>query len=129
MALVPHNFDLPFNIQRCSHVHCIVTDLDESRRFYVDIMGMIETERTNNTTATKGYQSEPKGTKTIVPPDGLLGQRYRRGQLCDRSRHRAQPFSSARCSPESLMPGDRRQNAISRRRRVFARLRQVSERF
>lgn len=49
MSVVPHNFDLPFNIQRCSHVHCTVKDLDASRRFYVDIMGMIETERTNST--------------------------------------------------------------------------------
>jgi len=49
MALVNHNFDLPFNIQRCSHVHCIVKDLDASHRFYVDIMGFIETERTDDT--------------------------------------------------------------------------------
>jgi len=49
MGLVKHNFDLPFNIIRCSHVECTVKDLDASRRFYVDIMGMIETERTEDT--------------------------------------------------------------------------------
>ena len=46
MTLIPHNFDLPFNIIRCSHVEYAVTDLDASRRFYVDTLGMILTERT-----------------------------------------------------------------------------------
>lgn len=49
MGLIQHNYDLPFNIQRCSHVHYTVKDLDASRRFYVDIMGFIESERTEST--------------------------------------------------------------------------------
>ncbi len=48
MALVPHNFDLPFNIIRCSHVEYGVTDLEASRKFYVDCFGMIESERTSD---------------------------------------------------------------------------------
>ena len=58
MALIPHNFDLPFNIQRCSHVHCTVKDLDASRRFYVDIMGFIETERTKDTIYLRGLEEK-----------------------------------------------------------------------
>lgn len=49
MSILPHNFDKPFNIQRCSHVHCTVKDLDASYRFYVDIMGFIVSERTDDT--------------------------------------------------------------------------------
>lgn len=48
MALVEHNFNLPFNIIRCSHVEYGVTDLDASRKFYVDTLGLIETERTDD---------------------------------------------------------------------------------
>jgi len=58
MALVDHNFNLPFNIQRCSHVMCTVKDLDASRKFYVDIMGMIETERTNDTLYLRGLEEK-----------------------------------------------------------------------
>ena len=45
MGLINHRFDLPFNIVRCSHVELGVKDLEASRKFYVDIIGMIETER------------------------------------------------------------------------------------
>ena len=48
MALVEHNFNLPFNIIRCSHVEYGVTDLEASRKFYVDILGLIETEKTED---------------------------------------------------------------------------------
>lgn len=48
MALINHNFNLPFNILRCSHVEYGVTDLDKSRHFYVDTLGFIETETTND---------------------------------------------------------------------------------
>jgi len=58
MALIKHNFDLPFNIQRCSHVTCTVKDLDASRKFYVDIMGMIETERTADALYLRGLEEK-----------------------------------------------------------------------
>ena len=58
MALVAHNYNLPFNIQRCSHVHCIVKDLDASRKFYVDIMGFVETERKNDTLYLRGLEEK-----------------------------------------------------------------------
>ena len=58
MALIPHNFDLPFNIQRCSHVHYTVKDLDISRKFYVNILGFVETERTKNTIYLRGLEEK-----------------------------------------------------------------------
>lgn len=48
MGLIPHNFDLPFNIIRCSHVEYAVKDLDASQKFYVDTLGFILTERTED---------------------------------------------------------------------------------
>ena len=47
-GLIPHNFDLPFNVLRCSHVEYGVTDLAASRRFYADTLGLIVTEETSD---------------------------------------------------------------------------------
>ena len=58
MGLINNNFSLPFNIIRCSHVECGVKDLDASRKFYVEIMGMIETERTNDTLYLRGLEEK-----------------------------------------------------------------------
>ncbi len=58
MSLVDHNHDLPFNIVRCSHVEYGVKDLDASRKFYVDIMGFIETERTDDTLYLRGLEEK-----------------------------------------------------------------------
>ncbi len=46
--LVPHNFSLPFNILRCSYGILGVKDLAVSKKFYADIIGLIETETTDN---------------------------------------------------------------------------------
>jgi len=40
MPLPQHIFDPPFNIVRCSHVVLTVRDLEASRRFYQDIIGL-----------------------------------------------------------------------------------------
>jgi len=57
-GLIQHNFDLPFNILRCSHVDYGVTDLDASRHFYVDTLGLIETERTADTIYLRGLEEQ-----------------------------------------------------------------------
>lgn len=46
--LIPHNFSLPFNILRCSYGILGVKDLAVSKKFYADIIGLIETETTDN---------------------------------------------------------------------------------
>jgi catechol 2,3-dioxygenase len=48
MQVLEHNFNLPFNILRCSHVEYGVTDLDASYQFYVNTLGFIESERTDD---------------------------------------------------------------------------------
>jgi catechol 2,3-dioxygenase len=48
MPVIPHNFDLPFNILRVSYAELGVTDLDASAKFYIDTLGLIETERTDD---------------------------------------------------------------------------------
>ena len=45
-------------VRTCSHVHCTVKDLDTSRRFYVDIMGFVETERTKDTIYLRGLEEK-----------------------------------------------------------------------
>jgi catechol 2,3-dioxygenase len=46
--VIPHNFDLPFNILRCSYGILGVQNLDTSSKFYTEIIGLIETETTSN---------------------------------------------------------------------------------
>jgi catechol 2,3-dioxygenase len=46
MALIENNFDLPFNIIRCSYGILGVKDLDASKKFYTEAIGLIETETT-----------------------------------------------------------------------------------
>ena len=58
MALVEHNHNLPFNIIRCSHIEYGVKDLDATHRFYVDIMGFIETERTSDTLYVRALEEQ-----------------------------------------------------------------------
>ena len=58
MGLVETNFDLPFNIVRCSHVDCGVKNLEESRHFYVNIMGFVETERTEDALYLRGLEEK-----------------------------------------------------------------------
>ncbi|MDZ7878618.1 MAG: 3,4-dihydroxyphenylacetate 2,3-dioxygenase [Saprospiraceae bacterium] len=48
MPVIQHNFNLPFNIIRCSYGILGVKDLAASRHFYADTIGLIETETTEN---------------------------------------------------------------------------------
>ncbi len=44
MPIPAPNFDPPFNILRLSHVELVVTDLAQSRKFYVDTLGLQVTD-------------------------------------------------------------------------------------
>jgi catechol 2,3-dioxygenase len=48
MAIIKHNFDLPFNIIRCSYGILGVTNLAASKKFYADTIGLVETETTED---------------------------------------------------------------------------------
>ena len=56
MPIRPANPDPPFNIVRLSHIELGVTDLERSSAFYVDILGLIETERTEDTLYLRGLE-------------------------------------------------------------------------
>jgi catechol 2,3-dioxygenase len=46
--LIPHNFNLPFNIIRCSYGILGVKNLAISKKFYTEAIGLIETETTSD---------------------------------------------------------------------------------
>ncbi|MCA9968491.1 MAG: VOC family protein, partial [Anaerolineales bacterium] len=46
----------PFNIIRLSHIELGVTDLERSRHFYVETLGLIETERVGNSLYLRGVE-------------------------------------------------------------------------
>ncbi len=46
----------PFDIVRVAHAEFVVADLDASRHFYVDLLGLIETARTDDALYLRGYE-------------------------------------------------------------------------
>ncbi len=58
MSLINNNFDLPFNVLRCAYVEYGVTDLEASRKFYVDILGLILTEQTEDSLYLRGLEEQ-----------------------------------------------------------------------
>jgi len=47
---------VPWNIVRVAHVELVVTDLERSRRFYVDLLGLAVTEETDDAIYLRGYE-------------------------------------------------------------------------
>lgn len=54
MPIPTPNYHPPFNITRASHVILTVKDLDASYNHYVEILGLIQTERTSDTLYLRG---------------------------------------------------------------------------
>jgi len=50
------NFDPPFTITRASHVSIAVTDLEASRDFYRDVIGLVVTEETGDAVYLRGLE-------------------------------------------------------------------------
>ncbi len=46
----------PFDIMRAASVEFLVTDLDASQRFYVDLLGLVLTERTDDALYLRGWE-------------------------------------------------------------------------
>jgi catechol 2,3-dioxygenase len=56
-AVLTRQFARPaFDIVRAAHAELEVTDLDASRAFYVDVLGLIETERTADAVHLRGWE-------------------------------------------------------------------------
>ena len=58
MALIPHNFDLPFNILRCAYIEYGVTNLEASLHFYGDTLGLIHTETVDDAMYFRGIEEQ-----------------------------------------------------------------------
>ena len=56
-AVLSREFAPPaFDIVRAAHAELEVTDLEASRAFYVDVLGLIETERTDDRIYLRGWE-------------------------------------------------------------------------
>src|SRR5262245_5815572 len=56
MNLPEKNLDTPFNITRTSHVVLTVKDLEQSRLFYTEVVGLVVTEQTGDTLYLRGVE-------------------------------------------------------------------------
>jgi catechol 2,3-dioxygenase len=56
MNLPETNLDKPFNITRTSHVVLTVKDLEQSRLFYTEVVGLVVTEESNGTLYLRGVE-------------------------------------------------------------------------
>ena len=56
MNLPEKNLDTPFNITRTSHVVLTVKDLEQSRLFYTEVVGLVVTEQTSDTLYLRGIE-------------------------------------------------------------------------
>ena len=56
MDLPETNLDTPFNITRTSHVVLTVKDLEQSRLFYTEVVGLMVTEQTGDTLYLRGIE-------------------------------------------------------------------------
>lgn len=59
----------PFNIVRMSHVEFGVTNLDRARRFYVDTLGLVETERVEHTLYLRGLEERNHHSFVLTESD------------------------------------------------------------
>jgi catechol 2,3-dioxygenase len=67
----------PFNIVRLSHIELGVANLEASRRFYVDTLGLIETEQTGNSLYLRGL--EERNHHSFVLTEAQAGKAMRLG--------------------------------------------------
>src|SRR4029078_1963643 len=56
MDIPEKNLDTPFNITRSSHVVLTVRDLEKSRLFYTEVVGLVVTEQAGGTTYLRGVE-------------------------------------------------------------------------
>lgn len=69
MAVITHASPPPFNIVRCSHVELGVADLERTRAFYVDALGMIESDHTADALYLRGLEERNHHSFVLVQSD------------------------------------------------------------
>lgn len=66
----------PFNIIRMSHIELGVTDLDASRKFYTEILGLIETEQVGDSIYLRGLEERNHHSFVLTKMDEPTVKRF-----------------------------------------------------
>ncbi|MFT5195562.1 MAG: catechol 2,3-dioxygenase [Cellvibrionaceae bacterium] len=76
MSIPPTNYYPPFNITRASHVVLNVKDLQASKAHYVDMLGMVMTEMTNDALYLRGIDERSHHSVVLQKSDepGTVGR-------------------------------------------------------
>jgi catechol 2,3-dioxygenase len=69
--LLPHNFNLPFNIIRCSYGILGVKNLAVSKKFYTEAIGLIETETTSDATYLRCLEERQHHSFVLIQDERL----------------------------------------------------------
>ncbi len=70
MPVPQTNFSPPFNITRASHVVLTVRDMEESRRFYTEVIGLLVTHESESETFLRGVEESCHHSLVLVRRDG-----------------------------------------------------------
>jgi catechol 2,3-dioxygenase len=88
MKLVHEQVRTPWDIVRAAHAELVVTDLDASERFYVDLLGLVVSERTPDALYLRGWEERLHHSLTLrvgpAPAVGHLAFRVREEEDLDR---------------------------------------------
>lgn len=92
MAIPETNFDPPFNLTRASHVRLTTPDLEASRRFYEEVIGLVVSDADADTVYMRGVQEICHHSLTLTRAKGdavceAVGFRVFREEDLDRAKH------------------------------------------
>lgn len=104
MADFDFSYDRPgFDIVRCAHAEYVVTDLERSRRFYVDLLGLVVTEEHTDALYLRGYEERLHHSLVLrrgeAPYIGHISFRVASGRDLDALE---EYFSSSGCEPQRV---------------------------
>lgn len=91
MFLVDVEQNPPFNITRASHVRYLVKDLDESLRFYTEVLGFVVSDRESGTAYLRGIEEACHHSVVLTaspeaPKAECVGMRVRSDEDLERAR-------------------------------------------
>jgi catechol 2,3-dioxygenase len=101
MPLRPANPEPPFHVVRLSHVELGVRDLERSRAFYVDVLGLVETERTSNALYLRGLEERAHHSFVLSKADAPVAKRLAYKVASEEDLDKAAAYFKARGLPVS----------------------------
>lgn len=97
----------PFEVVRAAHPELVVTDLGESRHFYVDLLGFVPTEETSDALYLRGYEDRVHHSLVLRrgprPAIGHLAFRLASPEDVERA---ADHYTRLGCPTRWLEPGE-----------------------